>query len=112
MFDKQKKQKAVLVQVARKALETDTLHREEIASYGRRLLAADKTHDGLIDAATKLKVVAPPLPPHETARTRRGTFAQALALRSDRQAFVPNSHRSVHSHFSISHFKSPSLPRP
>ena len=49
--------------VARKALETDTLHREEIASYGRRLLAGDKTHDELIDAATKLKARAPPTHP-------------------------------------------------
>eukprot|EP00966_Prymnesium_polylepis_P052478 1215403-Prymnesium_polylepis.1 len=40
---------------ARQALETDTLHREEIASYGRRLLAADNTHEELVDAADQLK---------------------------------------------------------
>jgi len=55
LFTKQRQQKAVLVAVARKALETDTLHREEIASYGRRLLAADNTHEELVDAADQLK---------------------------------------------------------
>jgi len=57
LFERQRAQKAVLVSVARRALETDELHREEIASYGRRLIAADRTHDDLADAATDLQTL-------------------------------------------------------
>eukprot|EP00326_Haptolina_ericina_P027284 CAMPEP_0181183484 /NCGR_PEP_ID=MMETSP1096-20121128/8452_1 /TAXON_ID=156174 ORGANISM="Chrysochromulina ericina, Strain CCMP281" /NCGR_SAMPLE_ID=MMETSP1096 /ASSEMBLY_ACC=CAM_ASM_000453 /LENGTH=547 /DNA_ID=CAMNT_0023272171 /DNA_START=1 /DNA_END=1645 /DNA_ORIENTATION=+ len=55
LIERQRKQKAVLVSVARKALDADAMHREEIAAYGRRLLAADKTHEALLGAVTGLK---------------------------------------------------------
>jgi len=57
LIERQRKQKAVLVHVARKALESDAAHREEIAAFGRRLLAADKTHDQLLGAADALKAL-------------------------------------------------------
>ena len=61
----------MLVSVARKALDADAMHREEIAAYGRRLLAADKTHEALLGAVAGLKKTCgevgwtpQPQPPH------------------------------------------------